>query len=295
MRKFIINLLFIVLIVGVLQGCGKPEGYNTEIESHVYNIKGGVKIYNFGLADKNHQKLSFNVPGEPYECFLYWAGRSYGPLEDDFLVIDGKKVKCDLIYGEKPGAPPAEIQYIFTYKKEITGLVKEGKNEFSVWGFDAYENEGMSIVVLYKDEKSELKKIELKEGMGFFWSELDKEKKNSELLSYDFKPSGKARKARLNLLIAGGGPSPRNDNVWTLVKKEKIKGKNIIGEGQIIFKNEINSNILKKWDELSKSIIIPAESQHLYVQIESPEDTPSEHNGDSANFVVSLFELPLKE
>jgi hypothetical protein len=292
---------FLVVAIIFFQGCATlirtylPKNYSTQIGTQVYKIKGSVIAKGYGLMNKSNQEINIIVPGVPKKAFLYWAGRNQEPLGEEFLFLNGKKIRCSLIYGEKPGAPPPEIQYIFTYRADITRFIKKGRNNLKVWGFNAYCNEGMGIVVIYKDESLPLKEVMIKEGMGFFWAGLEnKDKRNSKLVSYDFKPSYKERAARMIFMVAGGEPSPRDDYIWDLITKDEIKGKNIISKGKILFKNAIESRNGKQWDTLDFNLPILVDSRHLYFQIESPIKTASIYQGDSLNFVASILELPLK-
>lgn len=265
-----------------------------EVEGKVfgktYLVQGAFLIQGWGLEDRSRKEIFFEIPGKPLFCYLYWAGRNQTSVEDPFLFINGEKVRGYLIYGEIPGVPPPEIQYIFTLKYDITKFVQEGENQLLIWGFDAYKNEGLGILVIYEDEKLGWRRITVREGLGFFWAGVpDPQKQNSKLLEFKLF-NAEITVVRIGLMFAGGEPSPRDDNIWVLASERRLNLKSIIDCGEVIFKNAINSEAGEQWDYLDFNYQCGQEKEYIYLQIESPQETLSPHKGDSLNFILAVLE-----
>lgn len=292
MKKIIlILLLFIPLGCSyILTGIFPSKCYLQRAREEIYFVDGTVLALGWGLDNKASKVISFSLPGGPELAYLYWAGRNQTPLEDSYLFINGRRVKGSLIYAETPGAPPPEIQYIFTVRYEITPFVKKGSNEFKIWGFDAYQNDGLGLIVIYRNQAAK-KKIILKDGLGFFWAGL-KEKRNSKVLEFLLLPESK--EARIIMMFAGGAPSPRDDKIYCLTSEKKIDAE-IISKGEVLFENCIESKQGKEWDCIDFEINVPQEAKYLYLQVESPQETATPHKGDSLNFVLALMEQTFED
>ncbi|MDP8233984.1 MAG: hypothetical protein P9M06_04190 [Candidatus Saelkia tenebricola] len=294
--------IIIVVIFSLFLGCKSITTVSHQDRNHFsrtgieqFCINGTVLVEGWGIDQKSHQEISFLVPGEPYAAYLYWAGRNQTPLEDDFLYIDGKQIKGELIYGEIPGNPPLEIQYIFTMRYDVSSFVKKGVNDFKVWGFDAFHNSGLGLVVLYQDNREIKNRIVLKNGLGFFWAGLEKEEnKNSSLIEFKIEPDLKDRDVRVFMMFAGGAPSPRDEKIWFLTSDKKVEDA-IISKGEVLFENQIESKQGGEWDLIDFEVAVPEGAKYIYFQVESPQDTSSPDHGDSLNFVLSGVELTLQD
>jgi len=264
-----------------------------EIPEKTYILQGSFLIKGWGLENRTHKEVFFQIPEKPLVCYLYWAGRNQTFVEDPFLFINGKKVRGHLIYEEMPGAPPPEIQYIFTLRYDITKFVHKGKNKLLIWGFDVYKNEGLGILAIYEHKNIGWRKIKIKEGLGFFWAGLpEPQKQNSRLVEFKL-TNPETTVVRIGLMFAGGEPSPRDDNIWMLASEKRLNLNSIIGRGEIIFKNALNSEAGKQWDCLDFNYQCGPDKKYLYLQVESPQNTSSPHKGDSLNFILAVLEESL--
>ena len=271
------------------------RNYFTRISEEKFSITGSVITGGWGIENNSFKQISFYVPGRPYLTYLYYSGRNQAPLEDKFLTVNGRQILGKLIYGEIPGNPPPELQYIFTVRYDVTPFVKKGDNDLKVWGFDAFHNDGLGLAAIYQDAGGVKNKIILKDGLGFFWAGIEnKKKQNSHLVEFKIDPGLKKREARVFMMFAGGAPSPRDDRIWFLASDKKVE-QSIISKGKVLFENEISSKNGKEWDLIDFNFPIDKDIKYIYFQVESPQITASPNKGDSLNFVSIGLELPAED
>ncbi|MDP8253941.1 MAG: hypothetical protein P9X27_06060 [Candidatus Kaelpia aquatica] len=288
-----IFLTFVLLFFAA--GCRSlfQNNYLFKIQQEEFFLQGSVLVKGWGIADSCFKNISFEIPGEPYKAFLYYAGRNSGFLEDKSLYIEGQIISGRLIYAENVNRDPAYNRYVYTLRYDITPFVKRGENNLEIWGFESFLNEGLGVVILYEDSSERLKRVVLKSGLGFFWSGLeDEERRDSPMVEFKIKPNEISEEARVFMFFAGGSESPRDERVWFKGSLVKLNS-SIISDSELLFENQIASYDGGDWDSLDFKLPLKKEDKFIYFQIESLDFTASEHNGDSLNFVLTGLEIPL--
>lgn len=195
---------------------------------------------------------------------IRWVGRGMTASSgDDTIVINSTEHVGTMLGFQNVGG---DVPWAFFYELDATGLVVPGSNLFFISGLDfgpGSRADGVAALVIYEDAAAPWTAVHLVEPAEFVESGA------GDVWSFPIGFSPDSRGGRL-LVFAGDATLAGTDNVWWEAGPG-APASSLVGSGNLL-SNRFTAALGSRMDVLSQNVTIPAGSDHLAYQLESPAD-----------------------
>jgi hypothetical protein len=251
------------------------------IEEGSNAITAGVGLFG-GEGNLKSDVIEFSVPqgADIEQVILYWAGREGDPDSGDAPDSPSDESTIQVNDEDVTGDKFAEVflegpnDIVVAYRADITSLdlVSEGENDLEISGdpFVNFLHDGAGIVVITDGDDTE-RTIAIRDGVDSAFSGASaSEQQVTVPQTFSFPSADSERTAELTLFVSQvaervheGQDTFRTNNV--IVE---------IGDNEVEFPNQLQSNDGLNWDTLTLTGPIPAGVDSLTVRIDSGSDAP---------------------
>lgn len=224
--------------------------------------------------------INITVPGTPVQALLYWEVQKKGPI----AATETYTVGATPVTGNLIGGPTTFFSGFQTtvYRADITAMVASGANSFLVTpiapGVPVNRiNDGAGLIVIYEDGSDA--EIAIFDGADVaFINAPDLPREVTVPKTFTFAPEAVDRLADLTIFTASvsddvDGPPLRPTGITVQAD----------GTVVVVFDNVLDSNDGYEWDTFTPTILVPAGTSSITVEVQS------EDNLNTGNLPASLI------
>ena len=298
-------LLVLSLLAGLLPGSAWAGDADRPLEVRTMGScqdEEGLGLLTFGLGTDQLTGGSFNVSGIPdgatvVNAWLYWNGADDGnnvnddpstfdPNVDDgdpTITLDGNQVPAPQRIGGPANWVGIMNVYAYAYRSDVTSIVT-GNGVYVADGMDDFfsgalgYNNGMELVVVYQQPGQAPALVGIGEGLDLAHGTGGPNVGPGTLAAlFEFSPVFSKRAATLSVFVGGAGTNNGASTLWYKtgvqppVERQNFRIAGTPGaiSVQNPFTGKNNQNGEGYWDSVKTSIIVPAGSTWVAVQVQS--------------------------